>query len=298
MSFLTDVKTQFTSKPSLPTTLFTNRTIIITGSNTGLGKEAVRHFVSLNASRVIMAVRSIPKGQLAATEIETSTNRTGVISVWECDYGSYSSIQAFSHRVNQLDRVDALILNAGIATENFERLEGEESTIVVNVISTMLLAILLLPCLRSSARNWDIEPTISIVSSGAHAYTNFPERKCAGNVFDVLSDEKTARMSDRYPLSKLLQILLSRALAEKTTTPTSKTTTNLKPRITINTLNPGLCYTSLTRNATGLTYIAMKILKWTMAWTAEEGARTLVSAVDIGRESHGEFLNGGRVVGE
>ncbi|KAI9751182.1 MAG: hypothetical protein M1835_001252, partial [Candelina submexicana] len=196
MSFLTDVKTQFTSKPPPPTTPFTSKTIIVTGSNVGLGKEAVRHFARLGAAKVIIAVRSIPRGEAAKAEIESSTQRTGLIEVWECDYGRYDSVKAFAARVGTLERVDAVILNAGIATEKFERMEGSESTITVNVISTMLLAMLLLPCLRTSARKWDIEPVISIVSSGVHAYTSFSERK-SPNVFDTLDDEKSARMRER-----------------------------------------------------------------------------------------------------
>lgn len=91
-----------------------------------------------------------------------------------------------------------MILNAGIATEQFQLFEDNESQITVNVVSTTLLALLLLPILRASARR-HLEsgpPVITIVSSGVHAYTKFPERKNP-NSLATLNDPKAAVMSDR-----------------------------------------------------------------------------------------------------
>lgn len=62
-----------------PTTNFTG-TIIISGSNTGLGLEAARHFVRLEASRVILAVRNAQKGKAAAESIHKSTQSVGARS--------------------------------------------------------------------------------------------------------------------------------------------------------------------------------------------------------------------------
>ncbi|KAF7626495.1 hypothetical protein AFLA_013886 [Aspergillus flavus NRRL3357] len=46
-----------------------DQTVIVTGSNTGLGLEAARHFYRLNCSRLILAVRTVTKGQTAKEEI-------------------------------------------------------------------------------------------------------------------------------------------------------------------------------------------------------------------------------------
>lgn len=54
--------------PGLPTKAFAGQTIIVTGSSTGLGFEAARHFVRLKASLVILAVRDIKKGQQAKSQ--------------------------------------------------------------------------------------------------------------------------------------------------------------------------------------------------------------------------------------
>ena len=198
MTLLDDVGGQLFHKPSYPITNFSGKTVIVTGANVGLGKEAVKHFVRLEASRVIIAVRSIAKGKAAKTEVEEQIEgAVGVIEVWKVDYASYASCKEFVRNVAKLDRVDAMVLNAGIATEQFEILEGNESQITVNVVSTILLVLLLLPVLRASAsKNAGSVPVISVVGSGVHAYTTFPERKTP-NSLATLNDQKTAVMSDR-----------------------------------------------------------------------------------------------------
>lgn len=60
---------------------FSGQTIIVTGSNVGLGLEAARHFTRLNAEKIILAVRNLEKGDVAKKSIEESTGRTGVIEV-------------------------------------------------------------------------------------------------------------------------------------------------------------------------------------------------------------------------
>lgn len=55
--------------PSYPESSFADQTVIVTGSNTGLGLEAARHFYRLNCSRLILAVRTVTKGQTAKEEI-------------------------------------------------------------------------------------------------------------------------------------------------------------------------------------------------------------------------------------
>ena len=198
MTVLGDIHTQLFTRPPYPTADFSGKTIIVTGSNVGLGKEAVRHFVRLKAAKVIIAVRSVAKGEAAKADLEKEYERaTEVVEVWKLDYASYASCKAFAGLAAQLDRLDAVVLNAGIATEQFEILEDNESQVTVNVVSTILLVLLLLPTLRASATKYPgTVPVISVVSSGVHAYTKFPERKTP-NSLDTLNSQKTAVMSDR-----------------------------------------------------------------------------------------------------
>lgn len=180
---------QFFITPPSPETDCTGKTIIVTGANVGLGKEAARHYVRLNAEKVILACRSLEKGQAAVKDIEASTKRTGVLEVWELDLGSYESVKRFAERAKSIRRIDSLVENAGISTAEYKAIEGNESTsqfrrritrdnqslilpaVTVNVVSTFLLALLMLPKLQQVGKEFNIIPTLTIVSSEVHFFT-------------------------------------------------------------------------------------------------------------------------------
>ena len=129
MKIIRDMLTQIYFKPPIPDTDFSGKTIIVTGANVGLAKVAARHFVRLKADKVILAVRSISKGEAAKADIEATTERLGIVDVYELDYSSYASVKVFAVEVAKLTRVDIVILNAGVATEKFDLTEDDENTI-------------------------------------------------------------------------------------------------------------------------------------------------------------------------
>ena len=182
--------------PEYPTSDLTGQTIIVTGANTGLGFEAARHLTRLNASKVILAVRSTAKGEAAKKSIVESTNRPDAVEVWLLDLGSYESVKAFAAKVQTLPRLDAIVENAGINAVEFRMAEDNESTVTVNVVSTFLLALMVLPKLRESAQKFNIVPRLAIVASEVHAFSKLPEAK-KPSMFDALKHEKQADMGSR-----------------------------------------------------------------------------------------------------
>lgn len=189
-------RSQLFVKLPIPTKEFNGQTIIVTGANVGIGLEAARHFVRLNASKVILAVRSISKGEAAAKSIEESTGRTGVAEVWHLDLTSYASVKAFAKQASSLDRLDIVVNNAGIVVYNFELAEDNESTITVNVVSGMLLSLLLLPKLRETSIRFKKEAVLAFTGSFVHFITKFPERK-SENILKELAVQDRAQMNDR-----------------------------------------------------------------------------------------------------
>jgi len=117
---------QFFVRLPSPQKSFKDQTIIISGSNTGLGLEAARHIVDLGAEKVILAVRDVEKGKEAKRSIENSTGRKEVIEVWSLDLSSYASVKTFVSKAESLPRIDALLENAGIMTKEFKKFEDNE----------------------------------------------------------------------------------------------------------------------------------------------------------------------------
>nr|XP_023908628.1 short chain dehydrogenase sol3-like [Quercus suber] len=275
---------QFFRTPVIPKTDCSGKTVIVTGANTGLGKEAVRHFVGLGAAKVIIACRSTSKGEDAKRDIETSTKRTGVIEVWELDLADYASVQAFAKRVQGLERVDAVLENAGISTTQYKFVGGNESTITVNVVSTFLLALLIIPKLRADGRKFGFTPVLTIVSSEVHEFTPFKEGQ-QPQIFDYLNDEKTADMSNRYLVSKLLEVFACRQITQEHSVE--------QLGCILDFVNPGWCHSELMRE---MDSAAIDFVKRVMCRTTDEGSRTLVdAAVSHGPEVHGKYLSNQRV---
>jgi retinol dehydrogenase 12 len=133
----------------------------------GIALEAARHFTQLNAAKVILACRNLEKGEHTKKDIEETTGKHNVIEVWHLDLASHDSVREFAARVNKLDRLDVLINNAGLLLFKRELIEGHESMLSVNVISTALLTLLVLPALRQTSTRFNTIPHIVIVSSDA-----------------------------------------------------------------------------------------------------------------------------------
>ena len=105
------------------------------------------------------------KGTAAIEAIGKATKRPDVGEVWEIDLASFDSIEKFAKRVLALDRLDALIENASVALGNFTMAEGMETSVMVNVVGTLLLAHRALPKLQESAQKFGITPHLTVVSS-------------------------------------------------------------------------------------------------------------------------------------
>ena len=143
------------------------KTYIVTGANTGLGFEAAKHLVALGSAKVILAVRNVSSGETAKADIEADTGVSNVAEVWKLDLASYDSVKSFASKAAALDRLDAVIENAGVAMAERVMAEGHLLAVTVNIYSTFLLAVLLLPKLRDTSRKFGTQPHLSIVGSGA-----------------------------------------------------------------------------------------------------------------------------------
>ena len=153
----------------------------------------------MNAAKVILAVRTISKGEAAAKEIARSQPKSATrLEVWQVDLSNYQSVKEFADRVKTLDRLDALIQNAGILTTKFSLAESQESTITVNVIGAVLLVLSLYPKMQESAAKYNLQGRISFVGSDLCYVAKFKEKDASGKLFDALAVKEGADMEDRF----------------------------------------------------------------------------------------------------
>ena len=253
----------------------TEQTIIVTGANTGLGFEASKHLSRLGVGKLILAVRSESKGDAAKKEILASTSRPeSSIEIWSLDMDNYDSIKTFAKRVAQLPRLDGVLANAGIMTTKFGLSEGLEKTLNVNVVSTFLLYLLLLPKMRESSSQTGNACRFSIPNSALHYVASITELSDRNTgLMERLSDPDKADMAGRYAFSKLLVLYAVREFAARNDAAAQNNTV----KVIINTPNPSFCKSNLAVESQASA--GFKAGERIMARSTEEGSRTLVNGI-------------------
>jgi retinol dehydrogenase-12 len=288
-------RSQLLVTPPYPDQSFENQVVIVTGSNVGLGREAARHFYRLNAAKLILAVRTVSKGEAAKEDIAQSvkhrTDAANAIEVWPLDLTSTDSTLAFANRViKELARLDIVVENAGVNNRQWYTSEGFEQTIQINVLNTFLLALSVLPkLLESKNRFTDSAPHLVIVSSEAHHMTKFDEINAVDIYERLNTDEKNYNGLERYSVSKLIEVLFIRELVHRL-----EPNWPSAPPVIIDMVNPGMCYSDIGRDVTAAQRFIFSFVRPLLARPTEVGSRTFVHAAAASQDSHGQFMSDGK----
>ncbi|XP_070983932.1 retinol dehydrogenase 12-like isoform X1 [Oncorhynchus clarkii lewisi] len=208
------------------------KTVLITGANTGIGKETALD-LAIRGARVIMACRDVEKGEEAAASIRRIYCKANV-EVRELDLADTSSIRAFVQRLlREVDHLHILINNAGVMMCPYVKTnDGFEMQLGVNHLGHFLLTYLLIGLLKRSA-----PARIVVVSSLAHnvGWIRFHDLLSQGSYNSGLA----------YCQSKLANLLFARELARI-----------LKgSSVTVNSVHPGLVRSELVRHSTILSLL-------------------------------------------
>ncbi|XP_035686451.1 retinol dehydrogenase 12-like isoform X2 [Branchiostoma floridae] len=201
------------------------KTVIITGANTGIGKETARDLAARGA-RVILACRDLTKAKTAAAEIRKSTGN-GNIVIEQLDLASLASVRTFATIINEREpNVNILVNNAGVMMcPQWKTEDGFEMQFGTNHLGHFLLTNLLLDKLKKSAPS-------RVVIVSARLYDG-------GKInFDDINAERSYSPFGAYCQSKLANVLFMRELAQRLE----------GTGVTANALHPGVMNTELGRH--------------------------------------------------
>ena len=182
-----------------------DKTIIITGATSGLGKEATRVLAKKNAT-VIMAVRNTQKAEIVVSEIRKEYANVK-IDIRSLDLGSLDSISSFAKGVlEDYKNLDILINNAGIMMCPYSKTKnGFEIQMGTNHLGPFALTGLLMPLLMST-KNARIISTSSVAhNQGDIDFTDINWGKRKYNTSKAYSDSKLANLYFSYELKRRLE---------------------------------------------------------------------------------------------
>lgn len=228
------------------------KTVVITGANTGIGKETAIDLAK-RGMRVIIACRDMEKADAALKEIKEVSGNQNVVCK-KLDLADTNSIREFAQNITSEEKqLNILINNAGVMVCPYAKTaDGFEMQIGVNHMGHFLLTFLLIDLLKRSA-----PARIVNVSSMAHKWGTIN--------LDDINSEKSYDKSKAYSQSKLANVLYTRHLAKKLQ----------GTGVTTYVLHPGVVQTELWRHLNRPQQAAMWLIK-PFTKTSVEGAQTTI----------------------
>ena len=186
----------------------TDKTIIITGANSGIGKAAAIQLARLGAT-VSMACRSAERGGQALDDVRKAANSERV-ELLRVDMASQASVRQFAAEFSSRHpRLDVLVHNAAnfdhTQTQPVLTEDGIETVFATNHVNIFLMTQLLLDTLKASAPS----RIITVASQGLMTYPLLDIE------FDNLNGQKKFSMQHAYYHAKQAQVMFTFDLAER-----------------------------------------------------------------------------------
>ena len=182
-----------------------DKTFIVTGANTGIGKITARELARAGA-HVILACRSEPKTAAVIEEIKREIgNASSVIEYLHLDLADLASVRACAEAILARNvPIHGLINNAGLAGGRGLTRDGFELTFGTNHLGHYLFTRLLLDRIKQAGT-----ARIVNVASASHY-------RAKGLEWDALKQPtRTVTGMHEYAMSKLSNVLFTKELARR-----------------------------------------------------------------------------------
>jgi WW domain-containing oxidoreductase len=227
------------------------KTVLLTGCNSGLGRESLRVLTSRGA-RVIGTARTVEKAKEACVAVGGKTVPLA------CELSDSKSVRACVAAVKEGGyKLDAIVANAGImALPRLEKAFGYELQFFTNHIGHFMLVTGLLDQLTEDSR-------VVMLSSAAH--TAAPRE---GIQFDDLSGDKSYGAWKNYGQSKLANLLFAKELSRRFA----------GTKKTANAVHPGVIATNLGRHTNVVARVGLGLVGPLFLKSVGQGAATQVYA--------------------
>ncbi|OAX40438.1 NAD(P)-binding protein [Rhizopogon vinicolor AM-OR11-026] len=172
----------------------TGKVTIVTGGNTGIGKETAKALLVHNA-KVYVAARSQEKVEAAIRDLKNSTGKEAIFL--KLDLGDLKSVKAAAEEyLSKETKLDILFNNAGVMAPPIDLLttDGYDLQFGTNVLGHFYFTKLLLPALIATAKSApDGKARVITTSSSAHVLTSSLN-------FDTFKDSPARRKLSPFDL--------------------------------------------------------------------------------------------------
>ncbi|MCH9657314.1 SDR family NAD(P)-dependent oxidoreductase [archaeon] len=177
------------------------KTIIVTGSNSGIGFESIKHF-SAKGAQTILACRNIKNGKSAKGRI-LEEHPNAKIDVMNLDLADLESIHSFVKKFNEThSELDVLLNNAGIICPYKKTKDGFEIQIGINHLGHFALTGLLLHNLKNSKGSRVVNVSSIGHKSGKMNFDNFMFEKGGYSMFKAYANTKLSNLLFTYELQR------------------------------------------------------------------------------------------------
>jgi NAD(P)-dependent dehydrogenase (short-subunit alcohol dehydrogenase family) len=220
------------------------KTCIVTGANSGIGKETALALAHMKAN-LVMVCRDKAKGDSARRQISKESGNESV-DLLLCDMSFLAEVRTLAAEIrNRYGKLHVLVNNAGLFSLSGKTDDGFETTFAVDYLAPFLLTNLLLELLEASAPSRVVNVS-SVAHFNGHIDLAAIEKRETASGWGGYSNSKLALVMFTYELARRLQ----------------------GTGVTVNCLHPGAVATNIRRVPAALTRPFLR--------SAKDGAETSI----------------------